>query len=101
LRLPENLHARLVAAARQRGTSINQVVVESLESVLATEMHQITDADSLRRAMGDLAADPAILLRGLAKPGVPLLSYAELQERLPHLSPSLSETIIADREDRI
>ena len=101
LRLPEGIHAQLVTEARRRGKSVNQVIVDRIEAGLPLEPGELNEGERIRLALGDLVADPKVLLRGLPKPDVPLLSHAELQRRMPQLSPPLSEIVMAEREDRI
>jgi hypothetical protein len=100
LRLPAPLHAELAARSRECGKSINQLVVDSLEKALERERPAMSDERArMLAALGDLAMD------GFDFPDpendkVPLLTHEELQ-RLPPIHPSLSESIIADREDRL
>jgi hypothetical protein len=101
LRLSEPLHAQLAARSRQRGVSINQLVVETLARSLEEE-HTAPSEERARllAALGDLASDGWLV----EEPGdeeVPLLTHEELWQLMPTLDPPLSSRIIADREDRL
>lgn len=102
LRLSEQLHARLVAEARSTGSSLNQLIVEALRGSLGTKNGPPrSERDTLIEALGDLRADPDALVAYLPRyPETELLSQEELQHRLADRNISLSEAIIADREDR-
>lgn len=100
LRLPDDLRADLVARSRARGKSLNQLIVEELTQAVEQAL-AVTDVDRLRTALAD------ILTSGLevapldeSESEIPILSHAELQTQLPRLTPTMSEMIIADREDR-
>ncbi len=103
LRLPESLHARLIAASRAAGKSLNELIVESLEERLPAQSRDVgTDRELFRAALADLlvSADE-VLPPWPEEADTPLLTHEELQNRLPVLSPPLSQTIIDDREDRV
>lgn len=108
LRLPEELHRRLRAASTRTGSSLNELIVAALNTALSRDHtasrteHSLQDQIRyVRMALGELALDPdmnhlpAHLRRDEDLPGPDVLRHS-----LPELVPSLSDTIIADREDR-
>ena len=101
LRLPPSLHAELAAHSRQCGKSINQLVVDTLRDTLGQKGPAMGDERArMLAALGDLASDGMVI----EEPGdadIPLLTHEELWQLMPKLSPSFSEQIIADREDRL
>lgn len=103
------MYERLRLAGQQSGRSLNQVIVDALR-----------DADLSGRPPAGASAQHLLAWapRDLARPwtdaddelmvGVfgedddtPVLSHEELQAALPPLTPPLSETVIALREDRV
>lgn len=102
LRLPESLHARLIAESRAVEKSLNEVIVQSLEARLPAASPHLGDEQArMRAALGDLLVSADDLLPPWGdEQDTPLLSHVELQARLPRLDPPLSRTIIDDREDR-
>jgi hypothetical protein len=102
VRLPDELHERLVVRGRATGKSLNQFIVDSVRSSLdAPAAAKLSARERLEEALGDLLATPAE--KTFVEPDdeeTPLLSHEELQRIMPRLTPSLSASIIADREDR-
>jgi len=102
VRIPDELHERLVVRGRAAGKSLNQLIVDSVRRSLdAPAAPKLNERERLEEALGDLLATPAE--KTFVEPDdeeTPLLSHEELQRIMPRLTPSLSESIIADREDR-
>lgn len=104
LRLPESLHARLVAESRATDRSLNELIVESLETRLPDVPSSVDEKRELmRKALGDLlvSVDEVMPLWPGEEEDAPVLTHEELVARLPRLDPPLSQTIIEDREDRV
>jgi hypothetical protein len=103
LRLPENLHERLVARSGACGKSLNQTIVDCLyEVVLFPRAQPLTEAERLRLALADITIPADELF-----PDEPLddrdppLTHETLVRLMPVLDPPLSQTVIEDREDRV
>jgi len=104
LRLPDSLHARLVAESRAKNRSLNELIVDSLETRLPKEPMSIDEKrERMRKALGDLLVDvdEVMPLWPGEDENTPLLTHEELQARLPRLDPPMSQTVIEDREDRV
>ena len=105
LRLPDALHARLVAESRATYRSLNELIVESLQARLPEEpMSADEKRERMRKALGDLLVDVDDIMPlwpGEEEDDSPLLTHEELAARLPKLDPPISQTIIEDREDRV
>ena len=107
LRLPEDLHRRLRAVSQRTGTSLNQLVVAVLGQAVARDDGATEDesylkeqVNHIRTALGDLAVElDTDQLPSHLRPGEDLPDRAVFARTLPKLSPPLSATIIADREE--
>jgi len=102
LRLPTDLHGRLVAQAQDARLSLNQLIVNALRrAVEPRDDAPVGERERLVEALGELRAGPEILASLPRYADAGLLSHEELQRRLAGRKVSLSEAIIADREDRL
>ena len=109
VRLPEDLHCRLRAAAERTRTSLNQLIITTLSDALARDAaaSQAVDplfeqAQHVRRALGDLAIELDLNhLPPHLRPREDLPSSDALRRSMPQLVPPLSATIIADRDDHV
>jgi hypothetical protein len=103
LRLPEDLHQRLVTQSRVTGRSLNQTIVDQLEHRNGVEPQtQLTERERFIAALGDLVVpwSEDLIPDWPGAEDVPPLTDEDI-ERMPRLDPPLSESIIADREDRL
>ena len=108
LRLPDDLHQRLRAAAQRTGAPLNQLIVATLSEALMgddlvgkDESPLMEQVQHIRTALSGLAVDlDANQLPPHLRPGDELPDRAAFQQSLPTLDPPISATIIADREDR-
>lgn len=109
LRLPEDVHRRLHLASERVGSSLNQVIVATLEDALARAEVADQQGDSLmkrveqaRRALGDMAVGLDLQdFPSHLRPAEDLPDTDELRQSMPELVPPLSATIVSDREDRV
>jgi len=102
VRLPDDLHGRLVKRSRAAGKSLNQLIVEGAAyAASGGPAPQLSERERWRLALGDLLADTEALFEEPGDEDTPLLSYEELDRIMPRLDPPLSQTIIEDREDRV
>lgn len=102
LRLPTDLHGRLVAEAQDARLSLNQLIVTALlRAVEPRDRASASERERLVEALGELRAGPELLGSLPRYPDTDLLSHEELQRRWAGRRSSLSEAIIADREDRL
>ncbi|MHB8577249.1 MAG: toxin-antitoxin system HicB family antitoxin [Dehalococcoidia bacterium] len=108
LRLPDRLHKQLRARAQRSGTSLNQLIVETLDdappSAEETPPTPLSARDEetrkLRIALKDIlveinADDWLAIIPNL----VSQEEAAAILAAMPPLHPSLSQTIIAEREE--
>lgn len=108
LRLPEELHERLRDVSHRTGASVNQVIVATLRSALTCDKVDepapplLQQTQVVRTALADLTVDvdPAWFATEF-RPGEGVPTRDELVQSLPRLTPSLSATVIAEREDRV
>ena len=108
LRLPEDLHRRLRSTSERTGASLNQLIVAALSEALVrgevagqTESSPLEQAQHVRRALGELAAEvDASHLPPHLRPSEDLPDTDTLRQSMPELVPPLSATISADRDDR-
>lgn len=107
LRLPDDLYQRLCAAAKRKGVSLNQAILESLDQELPPapapvpehetpperERPRIREWIAESHRTDDFSALPPHL-----RPREGLPSTDELRESLPVFDPPLSRAIIEERE---
>lgn len=101
VRLPAKLHEQLKQRARSNDQSLNTVVVEALQEGITHPLeYPLSEQEKFRKVLresGMLVELGPQWLEGLD--GVPLLTHAELQEKLKGCPP-LSDIIIEDRGPR-
>jgi hypothetical protein len=82
---------------------LNQLIVDDLTRATHEKRHDAaSEHDRLVAALGDLVVDWQDL--DPSEPddeSVPLRTHTELRERVPSLSPPLSQAIIDERADRL
>ncbi len=108
LRLPDEIYQRLCAAARRKGISLNQAILETLDRDLlpapATAPENETPEERERRLMHQWIAgshrndDFSALPPHLHPDHAPRDREAFLRS-LPKLDPPLSHTVIQEREE--
>jgi len=107
LRLPSEVHRRLVTSARESATSLNQVIVDILSDALGcgkTDRPNETPLEAERRrireALGDLVIeiDPRDFEPFLGPPMDPAERDAIIAS-IPPMDPPLSHAIIEEREE--
>ena len=109
LRLPEDLHRRLRLASERTGTSMNSLIVSTLDEAVPMGKGAVRPNDSLReqvqqvrRALGDLAVDVDVnRFPPHLWPAADLPDTDTHRHSMPCLVPPLSATIIAVRDDRV
>lgn len=109
LRLPEDLHRRLRSTSQRSGSSLNQVIVTALDGALRqgepggqADSSLLDQVRLVRRALGEMAVEvDATFLQGDAPFTEDLPDTDTLRKSMPHLTPPLSSTISAEREDRL
>ena len=107
LRLPDDLHERLLAANRESGESLNHAIVAILNAALGCEDDHSEETplererSRVREASGDLVVeiDPAEFAPYLNHGGE-LPDRQALFDSMARLDPPLSRSVIEDREDR-
>jgi hypothetical protein len=105
LRLPSELHQRAKELSEQQGLSLNEAIVQALESALNSGYIEARDfgdqqarLDRLRVALGEMVvsidlSDFPVQVR----PNTQMPDRDSLFNSLPVLSPPLSRTIIEER----
>ncbi|MDA8217497.1 MAG: toxin-antitoxin system HicB family antitoxin [Dehalococcoidales bacterium] len=109
LRLPEELHRRLAQRSQRAGVSLNQLIVATLHDAAAEhdsggegEDPLAEQVQHIRAALSDMAVElDTGRLPPHLRPGDDLPDRETYRRSLPQIQPSLSATIIADREDRL
>lgn len=110
LRLPDHLHSRVRKLSHERGVSLNELIVDSLETTVALQATNDQEEDirktrieRLRASLGDLVVDVDIsdFPVELYPNAQVMLDRDALFQSLPVLDPPLSRTVIEEREDRV
>ena len=105
LRLPPEVHKRLVAAAQESCVSLNQTIVDILSDAVGSGKSELpgetpleAERRRIRAALGDLLIDirPEDWEPFFGPPMDPARRKAIL-ESIPPLNPPLSQTIIEER----
>jgi hypothetical protein len=109
LRLPDDLHQRLVADSQKLNVSMNELAVAALRDGLARQEAERSAERSLseqvrrlRSVLGDLVVDIDVnQFPAAVRPNAQMPDRDDLFNSLPRLNPPLSATVIEEREDRI
>ncbi|HVC32062.1 MAG TPA: hypothetical protein VNL16_00970 [Chloroflexota bacterium] len=108
LRLPDGLHERLRDVSHRTGASLNQVIVATLRDVLTCDEENepasqlLKQTQLVRTALADPTVDVDTTWFDAAfRPETEVPTREELARTLPRLTPSLSATVIVEREDRV
>src|SRR5262249_8433854 len=110
IELPDEIYERLVAAARDSGSSLDATILELVGRGLNGNVSGTTnkvdvaarrrELQRIREALGPLVEHPASDREGISSLW-DVESAAEFRRRMPVLDPPLSQSIIEDREDRV
>lgn len=108
VRIPSKVHKALKQRAQNQGTSLNQMVVETLHAGLRTEnASPLSEREKIIRLLEEIGLlatpnKPEEIIKQVSQRSVRerrISKYAELRDQLKGLPPA-SQLIIQDREPR-